>query len=343
VGSRIIGIGKAQPTLNVTNDDMAKIVETNDEWIVSRTGIHSRKLAQEETTISMASAAATEALDKAGLAATDIDLIVFATITPDAVIPSAACELKAALGCEHAAAFDINAACSGTIFALTVADAMMRAGALYTGERTSHALVVGAERLSSIVDWSDRNTCVLFGDGAGAVVLEGAAAESTSGVLATYIANEDDVTGALACNNVNTANVPFIKGAEGEAEVCVPSPSEKTQFIHMDGQRVFKFAGRVLDAAVREVCERAGVALEDIDLIVPHQANERIIKFAAKRLGIDMEKFQVSLHDSGNTSSASIPMALADAYAQGRINTGDKVVLVGFGAGLTYGAVIFEA
>jgi 3-oxoacyl-[acyl-carrier-protein] synthase-3 len=186
---------------------------------------------------------------------------------------------------------------------------------------------------------------VLFGDGAGAIVLEGTSADivDNTGILATYIANEDDVTGALACGNVNTANVPFTKDEEGNAQVCEPVPSANTQFIHMDGQRVFKFAGRVLDAAVREVCERAGVALEDVDVIVPHQANERIIKFAAKRLGLDMDKFQVAMQDAGNTSSASIPMALADAYAQNRINPGDKVVLVGFGAGLTYGAVLFVA
>lgn len=352
MGCKIIGWGKAIPELVVTNDDLAAMVDTNDEWIVERTGIHTRHIAVEETTTSLATQAGKAALEKAHVAPEAIDLLICMTITPDAIIPSAACLVKEQLGLENAVAFDLNAACSGCVYGLDVASTMIEAAALGAhGARPRNpfrqALVIGVDCLSRIVDWTDRATCVLFGDGAGAAVL--AWDETAPGILSSFMKNIDDTSLYLACDTIydNSTNsfceeapatvrdIVGIEVGEGEANL-IP-------FITMNGQAVFKFATAAMTEAVKIACERAGVPLEDVDYIVPHQANERIIRYAAKKLGLPMEKFQVSIGSVGNTSASSALMALADAFDEGKIQPGDKVVMAAFGGGLTSGSILFEA
>lgn len=356
MGCRIVGHGKALPELVVSNDDLADIVDTSDEWIVERTGIHNRRIAVDETATSLGVQAARDALDSAGVTASDIDLLVCMTISADAVIPSQAALIKAQLGAGNAVAFDLNAACSGCVYGIDVASTMIEAS-VASGKRDDighvrntmrRALVVGTERLSRIIDWTDRATCVLFGDGAGAVVLEWN--DAAPGILASYLKNTDDETLCLTTEaNHDYSTFPF-----GDAEnkgVCEIMGVENgeggftahTPFIRMQGQRVFKFATAAIVEAANAVCERAGVPLDDVDLIVPHQANDRIIRFAAKKLGVPYERWQVSIADAGNTSASSVLMALSDAYDEGRIQPGDKVMCVGFGGGLTSGALLFTA
>ena len=374
MGCTIIGCGKALPALEVENDELAKLVDTNDEWIVTRTGISSRHVAVGETGTDLAETAARAALGwsqegwcERSLAPEDIDLVIVATITPDALVPSAAGLLRERLGLKHAIAFDLNAACTGFIYGLTVAESMMAAcapGCPGAAGRNPvrRALVVGDERLTHITDWADRSTCVLFGDGAGAAVMEWH--EERPGILSCFVLNTTDDTGALSCPNAFDAHVPFDEegvvpsaltaadrapyittpaashASEGSAEALEASP---LQAIYMDGQKVFKFAAEAMTEAIHQVLDRSGVALDDVACIVPHQANERIIKYAAKKLGRPMDLFQLSIANVGNTSAASVPMALADAYASGRIKPGDKVIVVAFGGGFTSGAVLFEA
>ena len=374
MGCTIIGCGKALPALEVENDELAKLVDTNDEWIVTRTGISSRHVAVGETGTDLAETAARAALGwsqdgwcERVLAPEDIDLVIVATITPDALVPSAAGLLRERLGLEHAIAFDLNAACTGFIYGLTVAESMMAACAPgFPGapgrNPVRRVLVVGDERLTHITDWADRSTCVLFGDGAGAAVMEWD--EERPGILSSFVLNTTDDTGALSCPNAFDAHVPFDEegvvpsaltaadrapyittpaashASEGSAEALEASP---LQAIYMDGQKVFKFAAEAMTEAIHQVLDRSGVALDDVACIVPHQANERIIKYAAKKLGRPMDLFQLSIANVGNTSAASVPMALADAYASGRIKPGDKVIVVAFGGGFTSGAVLFEA
>ena len=374
MGCTIIGCGKALPALEVENDELAKLVDTNDEWIVTRTGISSRHVAVGETGTDLAETAARAALGwsqegwcERSLAPEDINLVIVATITPDALVPSAAGLLRERLGLKHAIAFDLNAACTGFIYGLTVAESMMAAcapGCPGAAGRNPvrRALVVGDERLTHITDWADRSTCVLFGDGAGAAVMEWD--EERPGILSSFVLNTTDDTGALSCPNAFDAHVPFDEegvvpsaltaadrapyittpaashASEGSAEALEASP---LQAIYMDGQKVFKFAAEAMTEAIHQVLDRSGVALDDVACIVPHQANERIIKYAAKKLGRPMDLFQLSIANVGNTSAASVPMALADAYASGRIKPGDKVIVVAFGGGFTSGAVLFEA
>ena len=374
MGCTIIGCGKALPALEVENDELAKLVDTNDEWIVTRTGISSRHVAVGETGTDLAETAARAALGwsqegwcERSLAPADIDLVIVATITPDALVPSAAGLLRERLGLKHAIAFDLNAACTGFIYGLTVAESMMAAcapGCPGAAGRNPvrRALVVGDERLTHITDWADRSTCVLFGDGAGAAVMEWD--EERPGILSSFVLNTTDDTGALSCPNAFDAHVPFDEegvvpsaltaadrapyittpaashASEGSAEALEASP---LQAIYMDGQKVSKFAAEAMTEAIHQVLDRSGVALDDVACIVPHQANERIIKYAAKKLGRPMDLFQLSIANVGNTSAASVPMALADAYASGRIKPGDKVIVVAFGGGFTSGAVLFEA
>lgn len=400
MGARIIGYGKALPRLEVVNDDLADLVATNDEWISSRTGICSRHIAITETALDLGRAASqaalgimdpSEELTVSGASlgpidATSIDLLVLTTITPDVLVPSNAAALKAELGLDHAIAFDINAACTGFIYGLSIAESMMAAsqgGAIHAAGRNPirRALVVSSERLSRLTDWQDRNTCVLFGDGAGAVVLEWN--DDDAGVLATYLKNDDDETNSLTCLHSFDSLLPFdekgvvvdraAKDAHDEAfpdpkakeysyihslDIC-PDPAKGAvlahfditdkdvpnapqQTIYMDGQRVFKFAAKAMEAAVREVLARAGKNLEDVTAIIPHQANKRIIEFAAKRLGLGLEAFQLSIQNTGNTSSSGVPMALTDAFCSGKIGPGDLIVLVAFGGGLTSGAALIQ-
>lgn len=381
MGAVIIGCGKSTPDLEIANDDLKALVDTNDEWIRTRTGIETRHISIEETTNDLAFAAAASAMGiknakehriegLAGFSASDqtridpesIDLLVFPTITPDSIVPSAAAALKKDLGLTNALAFDINAACTGFIYGLCVAESMMAASNIESDintckrPRIKRALVVCSERLSRLTDWNERGTCVLFGDGAGAAVLEWR--DDEPGIIATYMKNDDDDTNALTCPNTFTAPQPFSEnGIDTESadvdlsqeatnrffelDDLIPASSDR-QVIRMDGQTVFKFAGKAMAGSVEHVVEEAGLTLDDIKLIIPHQANERIIRFAAKRLDLDIDRFQLSIADTGNTSSSGVPMALTDAFAQGKLEKGDKAVLVAFGGGLTSGAVLFE-
>ncbi len=315
--SRVVGTGSYLPPRIVTNHELATRIDTTDEWIVSRTGIRQRHVADERQTSSdLALEAARAALAAAGTAAGDLDLIIVATSTPDYVFPSTACLLQAKLGVRGCAAFDVQAVCSGFVYALAVADSFMRSG------QARNALVIGAEVFSRILDWNDRATCVLFGDGAGAVVLR---ADERPGVHASVLHADGSQAGILA--------VP--------GNVCggriVGSP-----FLTMDGPAVFKFAVRVLDEVARETVARCGMQLGDVDWLIPHQANVRILDATAKRLGLPAAKVVVTVDRHANTSAASVPLALDLALRDGRIKRGHKVMLQGVGGGFTWGASLVE-
>ncbi|MEF8724578.1 ketoacyl-ACP synthase III [Candidatus Accumulibacter phosphatis] len=316
--SRITGIGSYLPGPPVSNDDLAsRGIDTSDEWIVSRTGIKSRHLvANGENASDLALEASKRALLAAGLDATDLDLIIVATSTPDFIFPSTACLLQGKLGNRGATAFDVQAVCSGFVYGLTIAEKFIRSG--------SHrrALVVGAEVFSRILDWSDRGTCVLFGDGAGAVVLE---ASDKPGILATALHADGAHHGILS--------VP--------GSVCGGKVTGDP-FLRMDGQAVFKFAVRVLAEVADECCQAAGIASSDIDWLIPHQANVRILEATAKRVKMPMDKVVVTVDRHGNTSAASVPLALDEAVRDGRIKAGQKIMLEGVGGGFTWGAVLLE-
>ena len=317
--TRIIGTGSCLPETVVTNDDLSKIMDTSDEWISSRTGIRERRLVKEETTTSMSVTAAKRAMENAGVSAEDIELIIVGTITGDYVTPSTACEIQAAIGADKAVAFDINAACSGFMFALHTADAFFQAGIYKT------ALILGAETLSKIMDWNDRSTCVLFGDGAGAAVVR---ADET-GLLA-YDQGSDGAKGkVLACQNRKNNN-PLVE-----------NPMD-LQYTSMDGQEVYKFAVTTVPASIKKVVEEAGLTIEDIDYFALHQANIRIIQSVAKRLKAPEEKFPTSLDHCGNISAASVPILLDEMNQKGMLKPGMKIVLSGFGAGLTWGSAVIE-
>jgi len=316
--ARLIGTGSCLPGNPVTNNDLAaRGIDTNDEWVVTRTGIRSRYLAEPGTTSSeLGLVAAQRALEMANVAASDLDLIIVATSTPDFIFPSTACLIQGKLGNKGAAAFDVQAVCSGFAYALGIADKFIRSG--------SHkkVLVIGAEVFSRILDWSDRGTCVLFGDGAGAVVLE---ASENPGILATAMHADGSLSGIL--------NVPGqIAGGQVTGD----------PFLRMDGPAVFKFAVRVLADIAEEVCLVAGMKTCDVDWLIPHQANIRIIEATGKRLGIDREKVIVTVAHHGNTSAASVPLALDEAVRDGRIQRGQKVLVEGVGGGFTWGAALFE-
>ena len=318
--ARIVGTGSALPERRVTNAELAaelnaRGIETSDEWIVARTGIRQRYLAERGVTSStLAERAARAALDAAGLAPSAVDLIVVATSTPDVVFPSTACIVQRALGIAGCPALDVQAVCSGFVYALGVADAMVRTGAARC------ALVIGAEVFSRILDWNDRGTCVLFGDGAGAVVL---AASDAPGVLASRLHADGSQQGILC----TAGNVAY-----GEV---VGHP-----FLTMDGQAVFKLAVGVLDQVAREVCDAAGVPLEALDWLIPHQANVRILQATAKRLGLPPERVVVTVDQHANTSAASVPLALDVAVRDGRVRPGQHVMLQGVGGGFTWGAAL---
>lgn len=316
--ARLIGTGSCLPGNPVSNHDLAaRGIDTNDEWIVTRTGIRSRYLAVPGTTSSeLGLVAAQRALEMAGVAASEIDLIIVATSTPDYIFPSTACLIQGQLGNKGAAAFDVQAVCSGFTYALGIADKFIRSG--------SHkkALIIGAEVFSRILDWTDRGTCVLFGDGAGAVVLE---ASDTPGILATAMHADGSQNGIL--------NVPGqISGGQVTGD----------PFLRMDGPAVFKFAVRVLADVAEEVCQSAGIQTGDVDWLIPHQANIRIIDATGKKLGIDRSKVIVTVDRHGNTSAASVPLALDEAVRDGRIQRGQKVLLEGVGGGFTWGAALLE-
>ena len=316
--ARLIGTGSCLPGNPVTNNDLAaRGIDTNDEWIVTRTGIRSRYLAEPGTKSSeLGLIAAQKALEMAGVAASELDLIIVATSTPDFIFPSTACLIQGKLGNKGAAAFDVQAVCAGFTYALGIADKFIRSG--------SHkkVLVIGAEVFSRILDWSDRGTCVLFGDGAGAVVLE---ASDQPGILATAMHADGSQNGIL--------NVP--------GQICHGQVTGDP-FLRMDGQAVFKFAVRVLTDIAEEVCQAAGITTSEVDWLIPHQANIRIIEATGKRLGVVREKVIVTVGHHGNTSAASVPLALDEAVRDGRIQRGQKVLLEGVGGGFTWGAALLE-
>ena len=320
--SRIIGTGSALPERVVTNEQLSRELaerglETSDEWIVGRTGIRQRHIASPETSSSMlATQAAREALAAAGVPAESVDLIIVATSTPDYVFPSAACLVQKALGISGGAAFDVQAVCSGFVYGLATADAMIRSG------MATRALVIGAEVFSRILDWNDRGTCVLFGDGAGAVLLS---AESTPGILASKLHADGRYE-----NILRTAGNVSGGGITGHP------------FLTMDGQAVFKLAVSVLDSVARETVAAAGLTLGDVDWLIPHQANVRILQATGRKLGVPPERVIVTVDRHANTSAASIPLALDVAIRDGRIKPGDRVLMEGVGGGFTWGAVLVQ-
>ncbi len=321
VFSRIAGTGSALPAKVLTNQDLEKFVETSDEWIATRTGIRQRHVAAEgETTADLAERAARAAMQAAGVEASELDMIVLGTTTPDLIFPSTACLVQHRLGANGCAAFDVNAACSGFLYALSVADSFIRAGNART------VLVIGAETLTRMLDWSDRNTCVLFGDGAGAVVLK---ADAEAGILSTHL-HADGGKKELLYNPVGVS-VGF-------------KPGEKNAGVRvlMTGNEVFKHAVRALDAVVDETLAANGLAKSDLDWLIPHQANLRIIEATAKRLELSMDRVIVTVDKHGNTSSGSVPLALDEAVRSGKVQRGQLLLLEAFGGGFTWGSALIR-
>lgn len=316
---RIMGTGSALPQATVTNDDLSKIMDTSDEWIRTRTGIETRHLAQEETTVSLSVEAARRALHDSGISAEELDFIIVGTVTGDQITPSCACSVQAALGAHRAAAFDINAACSGFLFALHTAYAYVSAGIYRTG------LIIGAEVLSRIMDWTDRSTCVLFGDGAGAAVVQA----GERGLLCFEQGSDGEKGVVLACPG-RPNNNPLVS-----------NPTD-LKYVHMDGQEVYKFAVTTVPASIQRVLQKSGVGPEEIRWFILHQANVRIIHSVEKRLKAGTEKFPVNLDHCANTSAASVPILLDEMNRKGMLERGDKIVLSGFGAGLTWGTALLE-
>jgi 3-oxoacyl-[acyl-carrier-protein] synthase-3 len=309
----------------VTNLDLEKKVETSHQWIVERTGVLERRIGDpSEATSDLAVRAAQAALESAGLSAREIELIIVATCTPDMPFPSTACIVQDRLGAKRAAAFDLSAVCSGFLFALSVADQYIRLGTYRT------VLVIGAEMMSRIVDWTDRRTCVLFGDGAGAVVLQGSE-ESERGILATRLRSDGSLWDFICVPGGGTKHPPSERVL-----------AERLQFIKMKGNETFKVAVRSIEEVTREVLSANGFLPSDIDLLIPHQANLRIIQAAADRLKLGMDRVVVNLDRYGNTSAASIPIALDEAVRAGRIHPGDLLVMVAFGSGLTWAASLIR-
>ena len=322
--AHIVGWGKYVPHTILTNADLEKMVDTSDEWIRSRTGIEARRIAsREESTSTLAINAARQALAVANVDPLKLDMIIVATTTPDYFFPSTACLVQDALGAAHAAAFDLSAACSGFIYGLSMARDSIVAGS------SRYVLVIGAEVFSRIIDWQDRNTCVLFGDGAGAVLL--AASDVPGGVLAT----------ALGADG-SGAELLIVPGGGSRHPASQETVAQKLHTVRMNGREVFRFATRVMTRASKEVADAAHVPLEDIELVIPHQANSRIIESAAKSLKLSDDKVYSNLSRYGNTSAASIPIALCEAIEEKRIQPGDHLILVGFGGGLTWGAALVQ-
>lgn len=323
-GCAITGIGSYVPQRVLTNADLEKIVDTTDDWITSRTGIRERRMAAEnEHTSTMGIAAAQIALERAGVEAAGLDLIIVATITPDMPFPATACIVQQELGATKAAAFDLEAACTGFLYALEISRQFIDNG-MY-----QNVLVIGAEKLSSIIDWKDRNTCVLFGDGAGAAVLQSRA--DSRGVLATRLGSDGSKADILA-----------MPGGGCRQPATVDSVNERIHFLKMEGKEVFKNAVNAMTGAAKEVLERSGVGIEDIKCVIPHQANQRIISAVGERLGTRDDQVFVNLHKYGNTSAASVAIALDEAVSTGIIEQGDLILIIAFGAGLTWGATVLE-
>ncbi|MFH0871169.1 MAG: beta-ketoacyl-ACP synthase III [bacterium] len=322
--TKIIATGSYVPERVLSNFDLEKMVDTSDEWIRSRTGIAERHISSEsEASSDLGAAAAQEALKRAGLKPEEIDLILVATITPDMFFPSTACFIQDKIGAEHAAAFDIAAACSGFIFGLSIADSYLRSGAF------KHILLIGAETLTKVTDWKDRNTCVLFGDGAGAVVLR--REEGEAGLLSTHLFSDGSLSALL--------NLP---GGGSRNPTSERSLRQGLHFIKMNGNETFKVAVRSLEQACREALSHNGLDASQIDLFIPHQANYRIIQAVASRLDFPLERVYLTLERHGNTSAASIPLALDEAVMSGRVKAKDLLLLSSFGGGMTWASAVIR-
>jgi 3-oxoacyl-[acyl-carrier-protein] synthase-3 len=322
--AHIVGWGKYMPERVLTNAEISEMVDTSDEWIVARTGIQERRIAAEdESTATLALKAARAALETADLTPAELDLIIVASASPEHIFPATACLVQDGLGANNAGAFDLSAACSGWIYALSLAAQAIETGSI------DHVLVIGAETLSRIVNWEDRTTCILFGDGAGAVVLGGS--DRPGGVL-SYVLGSDGSGG-------ETLSLP---AGGSQMPASMETVNQNLHKIHMDGRKVFRFATRVMRQASLEAVEKAGLTMDDVALVIPHQANSRIIESAARGLKLPEERVFVNLERYGNTSSASIPIALCEALESGRVQPDDRLVAVGFGAGLTWGAAVIQ-
>lgn len=318
--SKIIGIGSYVPLNVLTNSDLEKLVDTSDEWIVSRTGIKQRHISVTENTSDLSTKAAIEALSNSNLKAEELDYIIVATCTPDKFIPSTACIVQKNIGAKNAAAFDVSAACTGFIYALHLASSLIKANT------AKNILVIGAEVFSKILNWEDRSTCVLFGDGAGAAILS---KDEEYGIISSKIHSDGDKWDALVVDALNIRN-PFVDKEKSD------------NFVSMNGGEIFKFAVKAFESAVKELTSEANISIDDIDFVIPHQANYRIIETIGRRLNIPMSKFITNLEDVGNTSAASVPLALYDGVKSGKIKKGDKILLIGFGGGLTWGGTLIK-
>ncbi len=326
--AHIIGWGCYLPDRVLTNEELSHMVETSDEWIFQRTGIRERRIAaSNETTATLAFEAAARALAVAGVQPSQIDLIIVATSTPEYMFPSTACQVQDYLGATHAGAFDMSAACSGFVYALHMATQAIATGSVAT------ALVIGSETMSRVLDWQDRGTCVLFGDGAGAVVLKGYSVPG--GVLAATLGADGSGSDLLSLPALYPNVVP-VNGIE------FSSNGHHKNTVDMNGRQVYRFATNVVATSIMEAVEKADLTLDDIDLIVPHQANMRIVEAAAKKLKIPVDRFFMNVDRTGNTSAASIPLALCEAVQKGRLGPNDNVVFVGFGGGLTWAAAVVQ-
>ena len=322
--AHITGWGMSVPEQILTNADLSKIVETNDEWIRDRTGIRERRIAREnQSTATLAVEASIKALQKANLRPTDLDLIICSTSTPEYIFPATACLVQDSIGATKAGAFDLSAACSGFIYGVNMAAQAIRSGSIKS------ALVIGSETLSRFVNWQDRNTCILFGDGAGAFVLQ--ASDLPGGVLSAVMHSDGSGGDSL-----------ILQGGGSKHPATEATVQAGQHYIEMDGKEVFRFATRVMAQATKEALGIANVELENVNWIIPHQANIRIIETAARGLKMPMERFIVNIERYGNTSTASIPLATVEAAEDGRLKPGDRIVFVGFGAGLTWGALAAE-
>lgn len=320
--AKMIGFGLYTPKNLVENERLQEFLETSDEWIRTRTGIERRYISLDENTSDLAVEASKKALNQAGLSAEDIDLIILATVTPDNFTPSTACIVQDKLGAKNTWAFDINAACTGFIYALKLGRSLIRSG------EAKNALIIGAETLSKALNWEDRGSCVLFGDGAGATVLT--STEEDCGIKCVNVKSDGSKGDSLVIQGL-PLNSPFKDGRE-----------VSENYINMNGREIFKFATKVMEESIVEILEKENIKIEDIDAIIPHQANLRIIDYVVKRLGIPREKFITNLQNYGNTSGASIPIALCESINEGNLKKGDNIIMVGFGGGLTWGAALIK-
>ncbi|MEA2021289.1 MAG: beta-ketoacyl-ACP synthase III [Candidatus Caldatribacteriota bacterium] len=323
VYSKIIGLGSYAPSQIIGNDELSKIVETSDEWITTRTGIKQRRISSGERTSQMAIKAAQKAIKDAAMEKEEIDMIVFATITPDFFTPATASIVQAELGLKDIPSFDISAGCTGFIYGLQIADQFIKSKQYKT------ILVIGAEALSKVTNWTDRNTCVLFGDGAGAAILKSSDQE---GIICTYTGSQGDLQGYLTLPAVPLKN-PFLEHQEDNGN---------HSHIFMNGKEIFKFATRIMIKSIQHVLRQSNYSIDDIDYIIPHQANIRIIDYVSQKLKVEKEKFIINLDRFGNTSAASVPLAMDEAYKKNTFSPGNKIIMVAFGGGLTWGAVLLN-